>query len=140
MKKIPLKLAAFALVALAGGAAQAQIAVGASVDIAVPGVYGRINIGDIPAPALYQPQPVIAVPPAVVINRAPIYLYVPPEHQRDWRRYCGQYSACNQPVYFVREDWVRERYVRDHPGWGRHDRDHDRREHGPDRDRRDHRD
>jgi hypothetical protein len=41
---------------------------------------------------------------------------VPPTHQQDWRRYCGRYSACNQPVYFVRDEWVRERYHKEHPG------------------------
>lgn len=46
-------------------------------------------------------------------------LVVPPAHQRDYRRYCGRYGACGQPVYFVREDWVRERYGREHPGWDR---------------------
>ena len=31
-------------------------------------------------------------------------------------------SACGQPVYFVRDEWVRERYEHEHPGWnnGRH--------------------
>ena len=48
---------------------------------------------------------------------APIYLYVPPAHQQNWRRYCGHYHACSQPVYFVRDEWVRERYEHEHPGW-----------------------
>jgi hypothetical protein len=25
--------------------------------------------------------------------------------------------ARNQPVYFVRDQWVRERYEHEHPGW-----------------------
>jgi hypothetical protein len=44
---------------------------------------------------------------------------VPPGHQKNWGKYCGQYQACGQPVYFVQESWVRERYEREgHPGNG----------------------
>lgn len=84
----------------------------------------------------------IISPPVVAYERRPIYLYVPPQHQHDWRRYCGRYNACGQPVYFVQDQWVRERYEKEHPGWDRgrkrgwdkHDRD-DRGSHGrgPDR-------
>ena len=89
-----------------------------------------------PPPALILPQPVIIERQPVVYERAPIYLYVPPAHQQNWRQYCGRYSACNQPVYFVRDEWVRERYQHEHPGWnnGRHrghdKHDHSRRGHG----------
>jgi hypothetical protein len=111
---------ALALAAGAIGTAAAQTSV--SIGINQPGVYGRISIGDVPRPALYLPEPVIVTPPHVVVERRPIYLYVPPAHQQNWRRYCGQYSACGQPVYFVREEWVRQRYEHEHPGWnnGRH--------------------
>ena len=114
------KILAFALVAGIAGSALAQTSV--SIGINQPGAYGRISIGDVPRPALYYPEPVIITPPPVVVERRPIYLYVPPAHQQNWRRYCGQYHACGQPVYFVREDWVRERYEHEHPGWndGRH--------------------
>ena len=27
--------------------------------------------------------------------------------------------ACGQPVYFVRDEWVRERYEHQHLGWNR---------------------
>ena len=131
----------------AAGTAFAQPSVGVSIGINQPGVYGRINVGDVPPPALVLPQPVLIAPPRVAYERAPIYLYVPPAHQQNWRRYCGRYGACGQPVYFVRDQWVRERYTAAHPGWdrGRHrgwdrhdDRrwDHDR-GHGRGHDRRD---
>jgi hypothetical protein len=112
---------AFALAALAT-AASAQPNVGVSVHINQPGIYGRINIGDVPRPALVMAEPVLIAPGRVVYERQPIYLYVPPAHQQNWRRYCGRYNACGQPVYFVRDDWVRERYEHEHPGWdrGRH--------------------
>ena len=110
---------ALVLAAGAFGSATAQTTVSTSVSIGInqPGVYGRINIGDVPRPALYHPQPVIITTSPVAVERRPIYLYVPPAHQQNWRRYCGQYSACGQPVYFVRDDWVRQRYEHEHPGW-----------------------
>ena len=104
------------------GSAEAQPSVGVSIGINQPGVYGRINIGEVPRPALILPQPVIIAPPQYAVERQPIYLYVPPAHQQDWQRYCGRYNACSQPVYFVQDQWVRERYENEHPGWdrGRH--------------------
>jgi hypothetical protein len=110
---------ALVLAAGAFGTATAQTTVSTSVSIGInqPGVYGRINIGTLPPPALYHPQPVIVTTSPVVVERRPIYLYVPPAHQQNWRRYCSQYQACGQPVYFVRDDWVRERYEHEHPGW-----------------------
>ncbi|MEP6874896.1 MAG: hypothetical protein ABI887_11070 [Burkholderiales bacterium] len=141
------RLIALGLAALAIGSAQAQPQVGVSVSVHQPGVWGRINIGGLPPPALVLPQPVLISPPRVAIQREPIYLYVPPTHQQNWRRYCGRYGACGQPVYFVQDRWVRERYAEHHPGWDRgrhrgwdhrddrgrgHGRGHDR-DHGPDR-------
>jgi hypothetical protein len=110
---------AIAASAIAGavGSAHAQTSVGVSIGIQQPGVYGRINIGNFPAPELVYAQPVIIQPSAIVVQRAPIYLYVPPAHQQNWSRYCPRYNACGQPVYFVRETWVRERYEHEHPGW-----------------------
>jgi hypothetical protein len=114
---------AFVLAAAAGTAA-AQTSV--SIGINQPGVYGRVTIGDVPAPALWHPEPVIVAPPRVVVHQQPVYLYVPEKHQHNWGRYCGQYKACGQPVYFVRDEWVRERWEHEHPhgkhkGW---DKDH----------------
>lgn len=132
-----------ALIALALGAAAATAAVAQThigVSINQPGVYGRVDIGDVPRPALVLPQPVIIAPSRVAVERRPIYLYVPSDQQRDWRRYCGRYAACGQPVYFVRDEWVRERYEHEHPGWnrGRHrgwDKHHHDRHHDHDDDR-----
>ena len=112
-----------ALVLAAGAIGTATAQTSVSIGINQPGIYGRINIGDVPRPALVLPQPVIIAPPAYhVVERRPIYLYVPPAHQQNWRRYCGRYDACGQPVFFVRDEWVRERYEHEHPGWnnGRH--------------------
>jgi hypothetical protein len=106
--------AGLALLLVSATAAQAQTHVGVSVTVRQPGVYGRIDIGGGP-PAVVYPQPVIITPPRVVVERSPVYLYVPPGHQKNWSRYCSRYAACGQPVYFVREEWVRERYEHEHP-------------------------
>ena len=113
------KIAAVALVTLAcaSGSLVAQTSVGVSIGINQPGVYGRIDIGNYPPPVLVYPQPVIIAPPPVMVQRQPIYLYVPPGHQKHWGKHCARYNACGQPVYFVQEQWVRERYQQAHPQW-----------------------
>jgi hypothetical protein len=130
------RILAVALAAGAIGSAVAQPSVGVSIGINQPGVYGRINIGNGPPPALVYEQPVVYAQPRVAMERQPIYLYVPPAHQQNWGRYCGRYNACGQPVYFVRDDWVRERYQSQHPGnhygWDKNHPhgDHDNQGHG----------
>lgn len=130
-------LCTLGLAALASqGALAGSTNVGVSVSVAQPGFYGRVDIGDQP-PALIYPQPVIIQQAPMAVYQRPIYMRVPPGHSKNWARYCGQYRACGQPVYFVRDDdrrggdgWShgRDRYER---------RDWDRR--GDDRrDRRDH--
>jgi hypothetical protein len=106
MKKL-LVLSAFAI---AAGTASAQTSVGVSIGINQPGVYGRIDIGNMPPPPVIVAQPVIIAPTAVAVHQRPVYLYVPPGHQKNWAKHCGRYAACGQPVYFVQERWVQERY------------------------------
>ena len=101
-----------ALAATAVSSAYAGSNVGVSIDINQPGVYGRINIGNMPPPAVVYAEPVVMVPAPIAVYQQPIYLYVPPAHQANWGRYCNAYSACGQPVYFVQETWVKERYYR----------------------------
>ncbi|MFL6665078.1 MAG: hypothetical protein ACJ8G7_23140 [Rhizobacter sp.] len=110
------KLAILALAAVAAPAVLAGPNVGVSVHVNQPGVYGRVDIGNYGPPPLVQPQPVIITRPAVVVEQPPLYLYVPPGHQKNWRRHCGQYNACGRPVYFVQERWVRERWEQEHRG------------------------
>lgn len=129
MKRI---LLTAALIGLGGAAMTAQASnVGVSISLGQPGFYGRIDLGNAPAPRLIYDQPVMIErgPPRI----APIYLRVPAGYERDWSRQCYRYAACNQPVYFVRDDWYRTSYVphyREHyygGGWhdGRRDRDRD---------------
>ena len=110
--------------------------VGVSIGINQPGVYGRIDIGNYPQPAVVYPQPVVIAPAPVAVYQQPIYLYVPVVYQQNWGQYCGRYNACGQPVYFVQDQWVRERYQKEHEGQrgerrSRHDDDdHGQRKHG----------
>lgn len=110
------KLLAIALTLGALAPAVAQTSVGVSIGIHQPGVYGRIDIGNFPPPALVYAQPVIIVRPAHHGQLQPVYLYVPPGHRKKWSKHCGRYNACGQPVYFVKEQWVRERYEDSHRG------------------------
>lgn len=131
------RLLAPALVAAAAVAAPAAQAadVGVSIGFSQPGVYGRVNIGGYPQPALYAPQPVIVGRP---VYREPVYMWVPPAHRVDWRHNCYRYRACGAPVYFVDDGWYRNNVHRDrghhygrdrrHDGW-RDDRDRDRDHH-----------
>ncbi len=105
-------LVALALVAtvLSPAPAAADVGVGVSIGIYQPGVYGRIDIGNLPLPQVVYPRPVIYAPAPLTVVQQPIYLYVPPGHQKHWGKHCARYGACGQPVYFVQESWVRERY------------------------------
>ena len=90
--------------------------IGVSIGVSQPGMYGRIDIGNVPAPNLIYRQPMMVQRMPAMAAPEPLYLYVPPGHARNWRKHCGQYQACGQPVYFVREEWVRNVYVPHHHG------------------------
>ncbi len=142
-----LLFAALAVTMVSGAFAGSAIAadVGVSINIGEPGFYGRLDIGDFPQPSVIYSQPVLIERNSAYGSRAPIYLRVPPGHEQHWRKYCRQYDACGQPVYFVRDRWYQETYAphyREHNGRSRHNghhdndhRDNDRGEHhGDDRD------
>ncbi|MDZ7651067.1 MAG: hypothetical protein U5L03_00090 [Burkholderiaceae bacterium] len=95
--------------------------VGVSIEISQPGVYGRIDIGRYPQPALVLPQPVIILPPRAVAPPPPVYVWVPYGHRKDWKKHCHRYNACGVPVYFVRHDWYDDnvRYGDDRGGKGK---------------------
>ena len=93
--------------------------VGVSIQISEPGVYGRIDIGKFPQPQVVVAQPVLVAPPKVVVGRpAPVYMWVPPGHRKDWGKHCGQYNACGVPVYFVSDDWYASNVAKGNPGKG----------------------
>lgn len=118
-------LCALAAMAVAVTAPAIAADVGISVQVGEPGFYGRIDIGNVPRPQLIYPQPVVIQPVPVGVVRQPIYLRVPPGHAKDWRKHCGEYNACGQPVYFVHDSWYNNVYVpryRESHGGGRGER------------------
>jgi hypothetical protein len=118
------------------GAALAQV--GVSVNLGDPGFYGRVDIGDAPAPRFINRSPVVGIRVQGAPLPPPIYLHVRPGYERDWRHHCREYDACGQPVYFVRHDWYTRTYV---PHYREHHRDEHRDDHRDHRDdHRDHRD
>jgi hypothetical protein len=100
-----------ALMALAGAAGATTTNVGVSVSVGQPGFYGHIEIGNMPQPRVIYPAPVIIqqVPVGVVVQ--PVYLRVPPGHEKNWRKHCRRYNACGQPVYFVQQGWYNNVYA-----------------------------
>jgi hypothetical protein len=111
---------ALACLALAGWITAAAPALAADVDVGVsigfsqPGIYGRIDIGSYPPPRVIVAQPVIIQRPTQV--PPPVYLWVPPGHQKDWKKHCRAYNACGVPVYFVQDAWYQSQVVhRGHP-------------------------
>lgn len=135
MKKMFL-IAGLSLAALGAHATD----VGVSISVGQPGFYGRIDIGPQYQPQLIYPQPVIIQRAPVAY--APVYLRVPPGHEKNWGKHCARYDACGRPVYFVRDNWYREVYApgyqREHGGGGGDRRDNwrdDRRDERRDNDR-----
>jgi len=108
-------LATFAAPALAAD-------VGVSITLGQPGFYGQIDIGNIPRPPLLYAQPVVIVRSPQYVSAEPIYLHVPPGHEKHWRKHCAEYNACGRPVYFVRDDWYNNEYV---PRYRHHGDKHD---------------
>lgn len=138
--------ACLGILALVGVPAQATH-VGVSVEISQPGIYGRVDIGRYPQPAVIVAQPVIIGRPVAVAPQ-PVYMWVPPGHRKNWRKHCRDYGACGVPVYFVDHRWYRSHVMparevryerRDDRRDDRYDRRDDRRDDRYDRrdDRRD---
>lgn len=114
--------------------------VGVSISVSQPGVYGRVDIGRFPQPAVVMAQPRVVVHAPHPVAVQPVYLWVPPGHRKNWSRHCRAYGACGVPVYFVRDDWYGQHVMADRRGWApphQHRderRDHDRGHgHGHDR-------
>ena len=153
MKKL---LAALALTSVACAAPALAADVGVSIRIGDPGFYGQLDIDSGYRPRVIYSQPVVIE--RRYRNLAPVYVRVPPGHERNWGRYCGRYGACGRPVYFVRDDWYRNDYApryreRHYSNWrddrrdwradrrdDRRDWRDDRHDNRHDRDRRDNRD
>ncbi|MEC5161999.1 MULTISPECIES: hypothetical protein [unclassified Janthinobacterium] len=85
--------------------------VGVSINIGQPNFYGRIDIGQIAPPPVIYAQPLIIERPVRYVERAPIYLRVPPGHAKKWSKHCRAYNACGQQVYFVQDGWYNNEYA-----------------------------
>ncbi|MEY4751384.1 MAG: hypothetical protein RIQ60_3598 [Pseudomonadota bacterium] len=104
--------AALALTLCAVAPALAGGNIGVSIGVSQPGLSGRIDIGNPPAPVVvYAQPPVIYAPPVVyaqprpvVVYQEPVYLDVPPAYRQDWGHHCRRYNACGLPVVFVQPD------------------------------------
>ncbi|MEP6885299.1 MAG: hypothetical protein ABJC66_11165 [Gammaproteobacteria bacterium] len=117
-----------ALVAVAAPAMAGDV--GVAISINQPGFYGQINIGDVPQPPqLIYTQPLIIQRDATYAVE-PIYLHVPPGHEKHWAKHCAQYNACGRPVYFVRDDWYTREYAPRHQPRRDDKRDDEGHEHG----------
>jgi hypothetical protein len=101
----------FLFLALLAGVPAMAADVAVSVSIGEPGFYGQIDIGSFPRPRLLLPTPVVITPVAVGVVRAPLYLRVPPGHEKHWAKHCQEYNACGTPVYFVEDGWYNTVYV-----------------------------
>jgi hypothetical protein len=123
MKRTAIALALFAITVPAWSAD-----VGVSVTVNQPGIFGRIDIGNLPPPQLIYAEPMLIRPMLHGAPPPPIYLHVPPGHEKNWRKHCAKYDACGRPVYFVHEDWYRKEYE------PRHREGHGDRRHGEGRD------
>lgn len=110
-----------ALLLLAATASAPAADVGVSIAISQPGVYGRIDIGRFPAPAVVVAQPVVVQPIYAAAPPPPAYLWVPEGHRKHWAKHCHRYGACGVPVLFVRDAWYHEHVA---PKGKRDDRRH----------------
>ena len=105
----------FMVMAMLLVAATAQAAdVGVSVSVGQPGFFGHIDIGNFPHPQVIYPRPIVVAPPQRVVVAEPIYLHVPPGHEKNWGKHCHKYNACDRRVYFVKERWYNNVYVPQH--------------------------
>lgn len=118
--------------------------VGVSISLGHPNFYGRLDLGDFPPPQVIIPRPII-IERGVHVDRPPVYLRVPKNHRKNWKKYCRKYNACGEQVIFVRDDWYRREYVpryqerhRDRRDGHRDDRRDDRKDRRDDRRDRDH--
>ena len=126
-----MKTTLFILAMLVGAPALAAD-VSVSVNIGEPTFFGRIDIDSYPRPQLIFARPVVIERVPVHEVRAPLYLRVPPGHEKHWSKHCREYDACGVPVYFVEDRWYNTVYVPEYRKKHGHseDRDDERGDHG----------
>jgi hypothetical protein len=98
---------------------QPIVAIAQAVLGAMTGEYGQQPVYQQPYPQGYPQQGYPqqgypqqgypqAYPQPVYAQQAPVYLWVPQMQRTNWSQYCGQYGACNVPVYFVQDRWYQQ--------------------------------
>jgi hypothetical protein len=75
--------------------------------------YGQIDIHKFPKPDVVNPDPVVVRSVDGSVAGEPVYLRVPPEHAKNWRKHCQKYNACDQRVYFIEETWYNKVYMQE---------------------------
>lgn len=89
----------------------------------LPSIYGQVEIAE-PDERYERVSRYDVNSPSV------IYIEVPKQHRRHWRKHCHSYRACHQRVYFVEPravEYREYRRVRQHDH--RHHHGHGRRDH-----------
>jgi hypothetical protein len=81
-----------------------------AADVGDAGFYGRLDVGDYPAPRVIYREPVVERG-YTDAGHDPVYVRVPTAHRKHWNRECRRYNACGEPVYFVRDDWYNDVYA-----------------------------
>jgi len=71
--------------------------------------YGRIDLGGAPQPLVVNREPILVERPWAAGDA--IYLRVRPGQAEHWSQHCQKYFACDDPVYFVRDDWYSDVYA-----------------------------
>jgi hypothetical protein len=122
----PIAFVSLMLASLSALAEQPIINLSVGGEIA-PGVYGQVRFGNAPPPPVVLAEPVIIERHAPNVEVQPIYLHVPPDHQRNWASHCHEYRACNRPVYFVKSREYEPGYRKEERRDERHDMRRDER-------------
>ena len=94
--------------ALLGSPGLAQVDFG--IQLGQPNYYGGLNIQGFPNPQFYNCSPALIQPLSPEYDQ-PVYLRVPLYQRQSWGSYCSRYNACQQNVYFVRDNWYRSIYA-----------------------------
>jgi hypothetical protein len=101
--------AAVAAVTITTFTTTALAEVGVSINVGQPGFYGQLDPNGYPQPRVIyrQPKAIGRVP----INQPPVYMRVPPNQAKNWRKHCRKYNACDERVLFVQDNWYKREYA-----------------------------
>jgi hypothetical protein len=100
---------AVAIVTIASFNNTALAEVDVSINLGQPRFYGQLDPNGYPQPQVIyrQPKAIGRVP----MNQPPVYMRVPPNQAKNWRKHCRKYNACDQRVLFVQDGWYNREYA-----------------------------